>query len=196
LSTVPGAYTRSLSHSSLNNDPIPAYREFAGRDPTLQDAINAQLLDGFVNTTTGVIWFLTQAANTVEWVPINQASTNTPTPFIPIYSSTGMSPNTGYNVYAGAVPIFLTLPVTSSVGQIIIIVGSNLPGGSEPLSPGWRIVQGSGQSIVNGVIAQTTVGSSGSLIAPIEGESLTLECIVANTIWAIQNMSGGSFIFN
>jgi hypothetical protein len=191
----PNAYTRNLLNFRLNNDPIPAYREYAGRDPTTQDAINAELLDGFVNTSTGVIWFLTQSGGVTEWVPVNAASTNTPTPFIPIFSSTGLSVNTGYNVYSGAAPIFLTLPTVSTPGQIIIIIGSNLPGGSPPASPGWRIIQGVGQSITQGQIAQTSVGAAGSLVAPIEGLSLTLECLVANTIWSVQNMSGGSFIF-
>lgn len=68
----------------------------------------------------------------------------------------------------------LTLPPTSSVGDLISVVGQG--------AGGWLIAQAAGQQIIISP-RNTTLGATGSLASSAQYDSLNLICIVANTIW-------------
>lgn len=72
--------------------------------------------------------------------------------------------------------VTLTLPSTAAVGTIIYVQG--LGGG------GWKVAQNVGQSIHFGS-STTTVGATGFLSSTNQYDSLTLLCVVANTVWCV-----------
>lgn len=75
--------------------------------------------------------------------------------------------------------VTLTLPVSSSLGDIIRVTGFG--------SGGWSIVQNSGQQIIVGDLL-TTLGSSGHISSTNQYDGIELVCVTANTIW--QNIVG------
>lgn len=81
--------------------------------------------------------------------------------------------NTGYTVtHVGGV--LFTLPITSSVGQALEVVGYD--------AGGWGVAQGAGQQIiVSGV--PSTLGAGGSIASTGQYDSIRLVCVVADTIW-------------
>jgi len=99
-------------------------------------------------------------------------------PFIPLPSSTisgttAAAVNTSYLVNGGS-QVTLTLPASSAVGSVIEVIDF---GGN-----GWRINQGSGQSIRVGG-SNTTTGASGYLTSVGTGAAIRLICVVANQTW-------------
>jgi hypothetical protein len=68
----------------------------------------------------------------------------------------------------------LTLPATSSVGQVLYIMGGSVDG--------WIVTQNAGQQIIIGS-RQTTIGGSGEISSTNQFDSLQLICTVANTTW-------------
>ena len=76
--------------------------------------------------------------------------------------------------------VTLTLPATSSFGDILWITGYG--------AGGWSIAQNAGQNIQIGQ-ASTTVGVGGSLSSNNNFDGIALYCSVDSTSW--QNVSGG-----
>lgn len=70
--------------------------------------------------------------------------------------------------------VSLTLPVTSSFGDVIYITGKG--------AGGWTIPQGAGQQVHIGNSA-STVGVGGSVSSTNQYDSVALFCSVANTTW-------------
>lgn len=89
-------------------------------------------------------------------------------------ASTNMMTNNGYIINYSGGTAGLTLPVTSGVGDMITILGQS--------SGGYVINQASGQQITVAPY-QTTLGTGGSVASTNQYDSLSLTCIVANTLW-------------
>ncbi len=70
--------------------------------------------------------------------------------------------------------VTLSLPTTSSVGDIISIAGMG--------TGGWSIAQITGQQIFISPDA-STLGASGSVSYNAQYDSLVLQCIASNTLW-------------
>ena len=84
-----------------------------------------------------------------------------------------MTSNNGYAANNAGV-VTLTLPVSSSPGDLLEIAGLG--------AGGWLIAQGAGQQIHIGSVA-STLGAGGSVASTNQYDSLKLRCLVANTIW-------------
>ena len=73
----------------------------------------------------------------------------------------------------GAVVVF-TLPTTSAVGDLLIVVG-------KATGMGWQITYTTGQNIQLGNVASTA--TTGNIASSAATDCITLRCIVANTTW-------------
>lgn len=91
-----------------------------------------------------------------------------------ITTSATMAKNQGY-IANNAAPVELTLPASSSVGDIIEVNGKG--------AGGWIIKQIALQQIHIGASA-STLGVGGSVASGAQFDSVRIKCIVANTIWA------------
>ena len=89
-----------------------------------------------------------------------------------VTTDTQMVNNAGY-ICNGSGSLNMTLPLTSSVGNVIQV--SNMQNG-------FTIVQNAGQSI-QFTTGTTTVGAGGSISSNNNGDSITMECSVADTQW-------------
>ena len=115
----------------------------------------------------------------VKWAPASASSI----PFTEITSSTlSMASNNGYILNN---PSLLTamLPSSSSVGDIVWIVGKGVGG--------WRIAQNSGQTIHFGS-QDTTAGAGGSLDSTNQYDAIQLLCTAANTDWTCTGIAQGN----
>lgn len=104
--------------------------------------------------------------------------------------NTSMASNTGYVTAAGA-QINLLLPAVSAVGAVVQIVDSGQAGTNSP----WRVTQAAGQQIFAALTYATTSGAGGYLevtagSTDAQYSSVTLRCIVANTLWVVESASG------
>lgn len=97
-----------------------------------------------------------------------------------VTTNTNMLPNNGY-ITNGSLPLTLTLPSTSAVGDIIEIVFKS--------SAGWSIAQGAGQTIYHGSV-NTTTGVTGSFFNVDSGSCVSMICITADTDWRVKNSQG------
>ena len=77
--------------------------------------------------------------------------------------------------------ITFTLPLTSAIGNRIIIVGKG--------SGLYKIAQNSGQ-IIHYINADTTIGISGSLTAIEQFASIEILCTTTYTNWTVLDSSG------
>ncbi len=92
-----------------------------------------------------------------------------------ISASQTLDPDTSY-VCAGGGALDLLLPPTSAVGDMIVVL---LDG-----STSWSITQADGQQVRYGN-SETTLGAAGSITSTLQGDSLTLVCVVADSRWAV-----------
>jgi hypothetical protein len=83
--------------------------------------------------------------------------------------------NAGYTTNSASL-IHLTLPATSSYGDVIFVAGLG--------SGGWQITQGVGQSIIYGNVS-STVGSGGSMQSTNQYDCVHLYCAVPNLTWQV-----------
>jgi len=93
-----------------------------------------------------------------------------------VNASFTMSSGNGYIVVSGPGSNF-TLPSTSSVGDIVAIVGNDT-------ATNFSVLQTAGQQIRFGN-KLTTVGNGGSVSSTEDGASIILLCTVANTNWSV-----------
>lgn len=97
-------------------------------------------------------------------------------------TSQAMTSNHSYIANSASLTTF-TLPATSSVGDILQVVGSALNTG------GWKITYSTGQ-IIWGPAGSSTVTTGNAASAAAAAQSVTLVCVVANTTWVITANSG------
>lgn len=100
-------------------------------------------------------------------------------------SSANLLSNNGYFINSSGV-VSLPLPTVAAVGSTITVL--------EVGSGSFTITQGAGQQITIAPI-QTTLGVAGSLTSAIPFASLTLVCVVANTIWQAPVGVQGEFTY-
>ncbi len=86
-----------------------------------------------------------------------------------------MFPENGYVVDDPSL-VTLLLPMTSSLGDVIKVVGRGVGG--------WQITQNAGQIIYFGDLS-TTAGTGGSLASTLPRDSISLVCTQANTEWTV-----------
>jgi hypothetical protein len=82
--------------------------------------------------------------------------------------------NNGYIFVSAGGALTISLPTTSAVGDEFIVA---LDGATS-----WRITQAAGQQI-RVSSSTTTLGATGTLTSTAQGDSVTLVCRVANTLW-------------
>jgi hypothetical protein len=94
-------------------------------------------------------------------------------------STQAMTSNVGY--YSdNATAVAFTLPTTAAQFEFMVVRG---------IQGSWSIAQNSGQSIVFGT-ATTTTGVGGSLSSTTATDSVTLQCVTANTKWIVAESNG------
>ena len=98
-------------------------------------------------------------------------------------STQAMAANTGY-VGNNATLITFTLPATAAVGDTYIIEGLG--------TGGWTITLNSGQLIHMGNLATTV--TSGSLSSTNQYDSVTINCVVANTTFTFRGSMGNIIV--
>jgi hypothetical protein len=88
------------------------------------------------------------------------------------------------NIYGAnnASPVTLLLPTLAAAGSLIYVWGEG--------AGGWTITQNAGQSIKVAPSSSTTVGVTGSLSSTGQYDTVTLGCIVANSTWSVNAMTG------
>jgi hypothetical protein len=91
--------------------------------------------------------------------------------------SATMVSNQGYVANNGAL-VTLTLPATSSFGDLLDIVGEG--------AGGWIVAQNAGQNIKIGTSTSTT-GVGGSVASTHSTDAMQLVCTVANTTWQLRS---------
>jgi hypothetical protein len=154
--------------------------------PIIQGGTNATSMA----TTDGVVYFdgtslVTTSAGTATYVltsngpgvaPTYQPAGSTGMSWVTVTgTSQAMAGNTGY-IANNAGLVTFTLPMTSSVGDTIIIEGLG--------AGGWTITA-NGNTIRFG-----NQSTTGSLSSTNQYDSLTLRCIVANTTWTVNGPVG------
>ncbi len=89
--------------------------------------------------------------------------------------------NNGY-IANNAGVVTITLPSTSSVGDIVSVTGINN-------ATGWKVAQNAGNQIFFG-ITSTTSGTGGSLQSTQTRDAIQLLCISANANWQVLSSVG------
>ncbi len=97
-----------------------------------------------------------------------------------------MAVNSGY-IANNASQVIATLPSSSSVGDLVWIVGKGMGG--------WRIAQNAGQTIHFGN-QDTTTGAGGHLDSTQRYDAVQLLCTAANTDWTCTGISQGNLDVN
>lgn len=150
---------------------------------SITNGTNGQLLIGggaaatWANlTSTGGSVSITNGANSINLETVGTAIIWNEI----IAVSQGMSVNNGY-IANNAGLVTLTLPVTSSVGDIIGIVGQG--------AGGWTVAQNAGQTI-HFISSDTTTGIGGSLSSTVRYDCIELICTVADTDWVVRSSVG------
>ena len=92
-------------------------------------------------------------------------------------SSANMTANNGYIANKSTL-VSLALPASSSIGDVITVIGEG--------SGGWSITQGASQQIIIGSSSSTS-GAGGSVSSSNQHDALDLVCIAANDIWIARN---------
>ncbi len=98
-------------------------------------------------------------------------------------STQSMSVGNGYVDNGSGTPTVYTLPSTAVVGSLVAVQGAG--------AGLWKIAQNSGQSISFNAVTSTS-GTGGSVSSTDQFDAITLICITANTVWAV-NQSVGNF---
>ena len=95
-------------------------------------------------------------------------------------TSSSLAASNGYQANNAGL-VTLTLPVTSSFGDVIAICGYG--------AGGWRVAQNAGQSINMGLLS-STVGVTGHIDSNNQYDTVVLLCNVANTTWTRLSSEG------
>jgi len=131
----------------------------------------AGVFSGVDASTAGFV----MTSNGTGVAPSFQATSNANIPFTIVTGpAQAMTADNGYIANA-VTPVAFTLPATSAVGQVLIVLGQG--------AAGWTLAQSAGQSIKFG--NQTTTVGTGAINSVLGSDSIYLYCIVANTTWAV-----------
>lgn len=112
--------------------------------------------------------------------------TYTALPFVPLPvtnvtgTSQTMAANNGYRANNAGL-VTLTLPTTAADGTMIRVTGIG--------AGGWRVAQNASQQIFFGNTS-TTSGNTGRLDSTHRRDSITLECVTANSEWQVISSIG------
>jgi len=139
-------------------------------DPVVADDNgNIDIVGGSGVTTVGTLNTLTININ-ISDIPWTEVNTETQI----------MEINNGY-IANNSNLVTLTLPSSSSVGDIIKIDGKG--------SGGWLIAQNAGQT-VHFLNYDTTIGITGSLASTNRYSNVTYRCIEENNDWTVESVVG------
>lgn len=131
-----------------------------------------------------------------SWSPLSTgAASNQPLTWVTANSSQGLAVNNGYLVFGAASPVSLVLPLTSNIGDQLVILAATYAQSTPPGFPGFTITQNTGQQILAGPNAFTTLGAPGSLTSTTQGSSISLVCVVPNLTWNVLTPSISNFSF-
>lgn len=170
------------------NVPVPVQRISSTTNPVTVYGFNNG--DEWFNTASKTIFVFSFGS----WTLLPGASTGQPISWTQTNTSQSLAVNMGYLVTSGATQIALQLPLTSKVGDTIVLKGAITSLGPPPASPGFIITQGAGQQILQDNTVGTTNGAAGSLSITSMGAYVSMICEVANTIWVLLPVSNGSFV--
>lgn len=132
--------------------------------PTAAPNISGKVLS---STTLGVLSWITASGSSITWSELT-APTNQ------------LAVNSGY-IFNNSSLVAGTLPVLSTVGQTIQLIGKG--------AGGWLLSQNSGQTVHFGN-KPTTQGVGGSIASSDTFDAITLICITANTDWLVTSSLG------
>lgn len=121
---------------------------------------------------------------------------NAPLTWVTVNSSQGTTTNTGYLVVPTVSQVALSLPLTSAVGDQLVVLAASYTLGAPPAAPGFVITQAASQQILQGNTLGTTLGAAGSLEAVVQGQSVILVCVIANLTWNVLPIGSGTLIYN
>ena len=93
-------------------------------------------------------------------------------------STQAMFSNSGYVIDDSSSLVTLTLPITSNLGDEIIIMGRS--------ADLWKVTYGTGQYIIVGSVTSTL--TSGYIASTNAGDSITLICTEANIEWTARSL--------
>lgn len=124
-----------------------------------------------IKLTAGSGITISQSANNIQ---ISASSSQLDFNSVTGTSATMVSNNAYQANNAGLVT--LTLPATSSFGDIIWVSGYG--------AGGWQVAQNAGQSIIVGA-SVSTVGATGYIASSNQYDSIQLFCAVSNTTWQV-----------
>jgi hypothetical protein len=132
------------------------------RPSVLPSSSNGQVLTLDSTQATGVKWATVGGGGGITWNIVTGTSQTA-------------TANNGY-IANNASLVTITLPSTSSTGDIVEVAGKG--------AGGWKIAQNSGQVIhMDGV--DSTTGTGGSLSSTVKYDAVRLLCITANTEWLV-----------
>lgn len=125
---------------------------------------------GYVMTWNGSVWVSSPAGGGYAPMPTTVVAG----------TSQAMAVNNSY-VSNNAGLVTLTLPSTAAVGSVMQVSGLG--------AGGWKIAQNAGQLIrFNSAVSTTGVG--GSLASTAQSNSVTIQCVVADTTFVVTAVSG------
>ena len=99
-------------------------------------------------------------------------------------TSQAMSVNNSY-IASNAALVTLSLPATSEVGDVVMVIGKG--------AGGWKISQAAGQSIqftAGGSVTSTTSGTGGYVASVVASDTVEVRCLTANTLWEVVDAMG------
>ena len=99
-------------------------------------------------------------------------------------SSAQLATNTRYYINRPSL-VMLDMPTIANPGDKIEITNA---------SNSWQIAQPDGMNI-RGLDKITTTGTAGYIKSMQLGESIILECIIANDLWFVKNVAGNPSIY-
>lgn len=182
VSSVTGTANQVLASPTVGNVVLSLIGPYTPATYTAHGVLIGEGTGSIVATATG-----TAGQYLVSGGASADPSFQTATPQLTVTPVAGatqaMTSNHSYIANDSAQTTF-TLPATSSVGDILQVVGSALNTG------GWIIAQGAGQ-IIYGPAGHSTSGATGTATsASAAAQSVTIVCVVANTTWVITANSG------
>ena len=173
---------------AYQSDTLETYKLIAS-DPTLVGSwqLIADMTLPASAITSGIIAtarLATGTADATTYLRGDQTWAIIPTQVFPVINVSGttqtMVINTGYRP-GNAALCTLTMPSTAVDGSIIRVTGVG--------AGGWRIAQNASQQIFFGD-KFTSVGTGGRIDSTLARDSLTMECVIANTTWQVINSVG------
>lgn len=134
--------------------------------------------NGLIGLNTDLEQYEFYNSNTHAWVQLSSSNINLTWNNVTGISAS-MQQNNGY-VTNNAGQVQLTMPATSSFGEVVSVCGYG--------SGGWKVLLNPLQNIVFGSVVSTT--GTGYLASTNQFDQIELLCVVANTTWVSRNSLG------